>query len=132
MFTSKRADCGCVPIALNMAIHKLDNYMRMYRKRTGLSQPELAYLLGVKSAAAVSRYERFKRVPTLESAFASQMIYDVPIRDLFAGVAAKAERAVQHRARVLEKRLSTEGRYSPRVLQLLGEVAPSKERKDAA
>ena len=37
--------------------HKLENYLRTYRRRAGLSQDEMAFLLGTKSGTKVSRYE---------------------------------------------------------------------------
>lgn len=68
-----------------MASHSLQNYLRMYRKRAGLSQDEVAFLLGVKSGAKVSRYERRRRVPPLETALAYEAIFRIPVRELFLG-----------------------------------------------
>jgi hypothetical protein len=39
------------------ATRKLQNYLRMYRKRFGFSQDELAFLLSCHSGATMSRYE---------------------------------------------------------------------------
>ena len=41
----------------------LHNYLRTYRKRAGLSQAEVAFLLGCHSGAKVSRYEHAARRP---------------------------------------------------------------------
>ena len=41
-----------------MATHKLENYLRTYRKRSGLTQREVAFLVGCRNGAQVSRYER--------------------------------------------------------------------------
>jgi transcriptional regulator with XRE-family HTH domain len=115
-----------------MAIHKLENYLRMYRKRAGLSQDEVAYLLGGKSGTIASRYERFRRTPSLETALACEAIYGVPVKELFAGVSAKAEGLVRRRARLLKKRLDASGCCSDRLQRVLGEVAPAEESKLAA
>ena len=63
----------------------LSNYLRTFRKRSGLSQDDVAFLLGVQSGAEVSRHETFKRVPTLKTALSYEAIFGVPVRELFAG-----------------------------------------------
>ena len=88
--------------------HRLDNYLRTYRKRAGLSQDEVAFLLGSRSGAKVSRYELFRRLPTLETALALEAIFGVPVRELFAGLHERGTRAVASRARVLLQRLAAE------------------------
>lgn len=112
---------------------KLDNYLRMYRKRSGLSQEELAYLLGTRDLANVSRYERTSRQPSLETALAYEAVFGVPPSELFAGRFAKVDRAVTKRARLLAHRLSTgrqAGRLSRKLEALTAISGPS--RGDAA
>lgn len=111
---------------------KLNNYLRMYRKRAGLSQDEIAFLLGVKTGTVASRYERFRRTPTLETALACAAMYGVPVREIFAGISDKAERGVVHRARILKNRLEKNGRCSEQLLKILGEATPDEETKLAA
>ena len=72
--------------------HKLENYLRTYRKRSGLSQDEVAYLLGCQNGTKVSRYERFARKPSLETLFAYEVVFGAPARELFAGVYQKVGR----------------------------------------
>src|SRR5271157_219357 len=85
---------------------KLDNYLRTYRKNRGFSQREVAFLLGCHSAAKVSRYERSKRIPPLETIFAYEVILGIPARELFAGIQERAERRALHRVRLLARRLA--------------------------
>lgn len=85
--------------------YKLDNYLRTYRKRTGLSQDEMAFLLGTRSGSKVSRYERCARKPTLETAFAYEVITRASQRDLFTGLYQRTERATLTRIRALRRRL---------------------------
>jgi transcriptional regulator with XRE-family HTH domain len=84
---------------------KLQNYIRTYRKRFGLSQEELSFLLGVKSGSKVSRYEKFKQVPTLKTALALQAVVGVPVAELFAGIYEQAEKETSKRARILMRRM---------------------------
>ena len=88
-----------------MAIHKLENYLKTYRKRAGISQREMDFLLGARGGSKTSRYEHFKRTPNLETAFACEALFHAPARELFAGVYARAERRTILRARLLRKRL---------------------------
>jgi|SRR6266576_4678451 len=58
--------------------HKLENYLRTYRKQSGLSQDEVAFLLGCQTGTKVSRYERFARKPSLETLFAYEVVFGAP------------------------------------------------------
>lgn len=91
-----------------MASQKLPNYLRVYRKRLGLSQDEVAFLLGWRNASQPSRYEHFSRVPALRTALALSVIFQVSVRELFAGEYQKVENAVCRQAQRLEVRLATE------------------------
>lgn len=53
------------------------------RKRSGLSQKAVAFLLGHKFTDDLSRYERGQRIPTLPTALKLEIIYHAPIRLLF-------------------------------------------------
>lgn len=85
-----------------MASHRLPNYLRMYRKRSCLTQAEVARLLGNVDGANVSRYERYKRTPNLETALAFCAIFREPISELLGGRYDEIERAVCQRARRLD------------------------------
>jgi transcriptional regulator with XRE-family HTH domain len=114
---------------------RLDNYLRMYRKRAGLSQDEVGFLLGGKSGRSgtiASRHEQFRRRPSLETALACEAIYGVPVSELFAGVSERAEDMVRRRARVLSKRLGKGGRRADHLSKSLGGAAPNEATKIAA
>jgi transcriptional regulator with XRE-family HTH domain len=84
-----------------MVTHKLANYIRAYRKKSGLSQREVAYLLGCDTGAQVSRYERRKRMPPVQTALACQAVFGTPVADLFAGTYESAAKEVTRRAKKL-------------------------------
>jgi transcriptional regulator with XRE-family HTH domain len=100
---------------------KLQNYLRTYRKRSSLSQDEVAYLLGCQSGTKVSRYERHTRKPNLETLFAYEMVFGAPARELFAGVFQKVEKKIFHRTQLLTRKLNraTSDRMATRKLQIL-------------
>jgi transcriptional regulator with XRE-family HTH domain len=73
------------------------NYLRAQRKRSGLTQREIAFLLGRKHDAIVSRFERRTRVPTLDAAFSLSVIFGVPLDELFPGFQEDLTRIIQIR-----------------------------------
>jgi transcriptional regulator with XRE-family HTH domain len=101
--------------------YKLENYLRTYRKRSGLSQDEVAFLLGCQTGTKVSRYERFARKPALETALACRAIFRVPVEDIFAGVYQKVEKRISNRAQLLTRKLNraTPTSMATRKLELL-------------
>jgi transcriptional regulator with XRE-family HTH domain len=88
-----------------MPLRKLENYLRTHRKRVGLTQDEVAYLLGRECGTQVSRYERFKRQPSLTTVVAYEVIFGAAAQELFAGVAERIKPTIQKRARSLTQRL---------------------------
>lgn len=93
-------------VASCMPRNKLPNYLRASRKRAGLSQEDLAFLLGCKNGSKVGRYERFRRQPTLPTVFVLESIFGRPARELFAGIYEDATQHAADRARRLVARLS--------------------------
>jgi transcriptional regulator with XRE-family HTH domain len=84
---------------------RLTNYLRMYRKRSGLTQDEVGYLLGRVNGSKVSRYEHNGRIPNLETALAYEVIFRIPVRDLFAGLFGEVEKRILKRVGRLGKKL---------------------------
>jgi transcriptional regulator with XRE-family HTH domain len=80
---------------------KLDCYLRSYRRRWGLTQDELAMLLGCKTGAVISRLERYGRQPNLEAAHAFEIIFGTAPIELFPGLHATVKKNVIARMREL-------------------------------
>jgi transcriptional regulator with XRE-family HTH domain len=76
----------------------LNNYIRRARKRLGLSQRELSLLIGKKGHSLVSRFEKGRKIPTLEMAMTLSVVLRTPIEELFAGRFEKVEATVVERA----------------------------------
>lgn len=68
----------------------------------------MAFLLGCRSGAKVSYYERFKRHPNLKAVLAYEVIFSTPGHELFAGVFEEIKQAVAARATTLAEKLQTE------------------------
>ena len=88
-----------------MATSRLNNYLRTYRKHSGLSQSEVSFLARLKNKSELSRYERNVRVPSLRIALACQEVYGVAVSDLFAGLSDSVASDTRGRMKRLQARL---------------------------
>ena len=77
---------------------QLPNYLLSNRKRLGLSQVDVAYLLSAESGEKVCRHERFLREPSLRTALAYEAIYKRTASELFSGLYRRVENEVAARA----------------------------------
>ena len=107
-------------------------YLRTHRRVWGLTQPDLASLLGFKSANHISRIENGKRDPTVEVAFACQVIFGIPPSQMFPQVYTLVEDRIMwniyelHSA--LEKTTSLSGLRKRELCELALKRAVSKPR----
>jgi transcriptional regulator with XRE-family HTH domain len=85
-----------------------NNYLKAYRKKSGLSQREIANLLGYRNKAQVSRHERAASVPSLTAALAYEVIFSVPVAALFATLHDSVKQDIEIELRTLREAL--EGR----------------------
>jgi transcriptional regulator with XRE-family HTH domain len=108
----------------------LQNYLRTYRRRYGLTQAEVAMLLGAVSGTKVSRYENFTRMPGALTVFAFEIVFNQPANELFAGDYQAIRLAVQMRARRMVKRLKArpdmQARKNLRKLELFRAIVESE------
>jgi transcriptional regulator with XRE-family HTH domain len=84
---------------------RITSYLRTHRKRGGLTQDEMAFLLGCRSGTKISRFEHLARHPNLETALACQVVFGIPAHELFPGIYAEVEKIVTERARLLSEQL---------------------------
>ncbi|MGV7222168.1 MAG: helix-turn-helix transcriptional regulator [Nitrospinales bacterium] len=85
---------------------KLDSYLKTYRKRAGLTQDELVFLIGANCGAQISQYEKLSQDPGLKTAFAFQLLFGVPAQDIFPGVFEKVKDETLMRVQLLSQKLS--------------------------
>jgi transcriptional regulator with XRE-family HTH domain len=88
-----------------MSRRRLQNYLRTHRKRSLLSQKEIAFLLGASSGGEVSKHEHFARQPSTRTVFAYECIFGVASRELFAGLFEEVEEEALKRVLALTHRL---------------------------
>ena len=80
----------------------LSNYIRTNRKQAGLSLRELARILDYDTKIAVLRHERVTALPPLLVALRYEVLFLVPVSELFAGMREAVESIVEERLAELE------------------------------
>lgn len=103
--------------------------LRLHRRSWGLSQQELADLLGFESAAHISRLEHDKRTPGLETALACATLFGVSLPELFPRLAAEMETRLKTRVSQLHEGLfHTTSLFGLRKRELLRHVLSTRDR----
>src|SRR5262249_53533212 len=94
------------------------------------TQRELAFLVGIKNATAISRIESLKRIPSFAAAFAYALIFGLEPIDLFPGYVADIQDAVRNRVTVLYEELQGDPSIETRVkLDFLETILARLEEK---
>src|SRR5579859_3924859 len=101
-----------------MSSAKLPNYIRMYRKRTHLTQNEVAFILGYKTSANICRHERLKQTPNLQTLLAYEILFGTPVRNLYSGVHQDVEQKLVYRIRLLIQKLTKSGQSRLKVRKI--------------
>lgn len=81
-----------------MTLVPLTTYLRMFRKRTGFTHEEVAFLCGGMCGSSISRHERGKQLPMLKTALMYEFILQTSVRDLYVGLFHDARASVRERA----------------------------------
>ena len=108
----------------------LPNYLRLHRKKTGLSMRELGTLVGNSGEEQVSRHERFETLPPFVIAVAYEVVFRVPVSELFPGIRDRTEREVEQRIEALREVLelrSGRGRDAAMTARKLEWIAMRRE-----
>jgi transcriptional regulator with XRE-family HTH domain len=77
------------------------NLLRVVRRRLGLTQRELAFLLGYDSESQVSRIENGSRMPFLAEALIIELVFGVPAVRIFPQVREVVGERVGQRVKAL-------------------------------
>jgi transcriptional regulator with XRE-family HTH domain len=107
------------------------NYLRSYRLRWGLSQGELAYLLGWSRSEVISRVEMKQRPPTLKLIIGCFVLFGTAAAELFPDLSAAIETEVM--TRVWERYEEIQGdtaKKTKKQIELLEDaIARAQQRK---
>lgn len=83
----------------------MTSYIRPHRLKSGLTQRELADLIGIIAHHQVSIHERSVVVPSLLVALSYHIVFSVPINELFPGLYETVQLNVEERLAEFENRL---------------------------
>lgn len=103
-------------------VSRIGCYLRTHRKRRGLTQEELAFIIGCK-AVCISRIENGTRRPTLRLVVACHILFGEPINKLFPAFYAEVEDRVMRGAARSYEELIEDGSYIGRIkIELLTDL----------
>ena len=83
------------------------NYVRVHRRRRGLSQRELGILIGYAHGSAVGKHERSNSMPSLVIALAYEVIFDIPVGQIFVGFRSVVAQSVARNLQDLKADLAS-------------------------
>src|SRR5271166_5647271 len=88
-----------------MTSSSVGTYLRFLRRKSGLTQRELAQILGTVTEGQISRHERSVTPPTLIAAFGYQVVFQEPVSEIFPGLYHTIEAGVVERLEAFESKL---------------------------
>ena len=108
--------------------NRLPIYLHTLRKRSGLTQRELAFLLSI-SPEALCKLEQLERPPTAWVVIAADIIFDASPSAVFPSFYEQVEAKVMHQAALLYERLETKRDQESqekrrRLLEMIKRVQP--------
>jgi transcriptional regulator with XRE-family HTH domain len=59
------------------------NYLKVYRKRSYLSQEDISILMDYPDSTSISRYEQGERTPTIELLLTYHHLFNTPIESFY-------------------------------------------------
>jgi DNA-binding XRE family transcriptional regulator len=90
-----------------------DNHLRTHRKQSGFNQQEMGAILGC-DAGAVSKFEWSHRLPPLQLALALEVVFMVPVSELFSGLSEAVRNPIEKRLSEMEAALGSRSGRGPR------------------
>jgi transcriptional regulator with XRE-family HTH domain len=79
------------------------------RKKMGLSQKGVAYLMRMKRTNDLSRYEHCKRLPNLKNALKLEIVYRTPVAFLFGELYRRLRDEIKRREERLKNKDDKDG-----------------------
>ena len=104
--------------------------LRTARKRSGLSQAEVANLLGFSEEITVSRHERSVTIPSLLTALGYQVIFRTSISELFPGIYRTVESNIEEQLAKLEEKLHQSTLKGRQAIPIARQLEFLNERKN--
>ena len=113
-----------------MTLKQIANYLRLHRRKSGLSQRELASIVGALTEVPISRHERSVTMPDLLIAVGYEVIFRAPISELFPGFYQTLEASIEERLADMEKELQESTAKGRRAASIARKLEWLWERKN--
>lgn len=113
-----------------MSPEQMGNYLRSHRRMSGLSQEELADLVGYLTRSQVSRHEQSAAIPALVIAISYEVVFRVRISEIFPGLYRTVEARIEEQLAKLENQLhesSAKGRNAAFIARKLEWICMRRE-----
>ena len=81
-------------------------YLRALRRRSALSQEDVAFLLGAFTGTRVSRHETGASTPPLEVVLAYEVIFGTAVADIYEDELGRIAKCIRKRAQTLHESLA--------------------------
>jgi DNA-binding XRE family transcriptional regulator len=108
----------------------LANYLRAHRRKTGITQHELAQFLGYGTHGAVSRHERLEAIPSLVVALSYQVLYRIPVSEIFVGLTETVEFHIEAQLATFENYLGEQSAVGNRAAMTAHKLEWLSERRN--
>jgi len=108
---------------------RFGNHIRSHRKRTGLSQQNVGFLLGYGNTSAVSRHELSVSIPKLLTAIGYEVVFGQPISKLFPDLRKAVEEDVNKKLAELEGHVQKKAKEAIRQSLISQKIAWLDERR---
>ena len=105
------------------------NDIRIHRRRTGLSQRDIGEVLGYLSEGPIARHEDGRRLPPLKVAIGYELIFRIPVSEIFPGLREEVGGAVEKRLAQLEERLGEHSAKDRNAMAIARKLTWLYERK---
>jgi transcriptional regulator with XRE-family HTH domain len=89
--------------------------VRVLRRRLGLTQRELAYVMGYKSDSQVSHIENGSRTPQLAEVLMIELVFGIPAVTIFPQIRVAVGPKVSHRVRQIMTNVEESDSVHPRM-----------------
>ena len=113
-----------------MTKSSVGTYLRFLRRKSGLSQRQLAKILGSVTANQISRHERTATPPNLLIAFGYQVVFQLPVSQIFPGLYHAVETAIEESLGELECELRNSAEMGPTAAAVARQLEWFWERKN--
>lgn len=109
----------------------LSNSIRFHRRKSGLSQRELGQVVGYRDEQTVARHECFHATPPLEVAISYEIVFRIPISEMFAELHDELEVKVEESLVQLEEQLGRRSALDRNALATARKLMWLSGRKDS-